>query len=154
MLKRYVGFNYLNLFIFSILFQNSVSAGIGDKYYCEDYANSYYESGLKSNRDNFKFYIQWERNKILKKFDNFPNIYTMEIVQQDSSSFVAWQYDNIGKSGLSVNTLDETYKDNILYIRAHVDSKSKVTSFGFLNAKKYRVHLNFYCEKLWNYSLQ
>ena len=32
---------------FSILFQNSVSAGIGDKYYCEDYGNSYYESGLK-----------------------------------------------------------------------------------------------------------
>ena len=117
MLKRYIGFNYLNLIIFSILFQNSVSAGIGDKYYCKDYANSYYESGLKSNRDNFKFYLQWERNKILKKFDNYPNIYTMEIVQQDSSSFVAWQYDKIGKSGISINTLDETYKDNILYIR-------------------------------------
>ena len=89
MLKRYIVFNYLNLIIFSILSQNSVSAGIGDKYYCEDYANSYYESGLKSNRDNFKFYLQWESNKILKKFDNFPNIYIMEIVQQDSSSFVA-----------------------------------------------------------------
>ena len=135
-LKRYIGFNYLNLIIFSILFQNSVSAGIGDKYYCEDYANSYYESGLKSNRNNYKFFLQWERNKILKKYDNFPNIYTMEIVQQDSSSFVAWQYDKIGKSGITVNTLDETYKDNILFIRAHVDSKSKVTSSWFSKCKK------------------
>ena len=131
MLKRYIGLNYLILIIFSSLFQNSVRAGIGDKYYCEDYANSYYESGLKSKRDNYKFFFQWERNKILKKFDNFPNIYTMEIVHQDSSSFVAWQYDKIGKSGISINTLDETYKDNILYIRAYVDSKSKVTSSWF-----------------------
>ncbi len=65
-----------------------------------------------------------------------PYIYTMEIVQQDSSSFVAWQYDKIGKSGISINTLDETYKDNILYIRAHVDSKSTVTSSWFSKCKK------------------
>ena len=139
MLKQYIGFKYLKLIIFIqflFFFQNSVNAGIGDKYYCKDYAGSYYENGLKSNRPNYKFYLQWDGNKILIKYDNFPNIYTMEIVQQDSSSFVAWQYDKIGKSGLSVNTLDETYKDNILYIRAHVDSKSKVTSSWFSKCKK------------------
>ena len=75
MLKRYIVFNYLNLIIFSILSQNSVSAGIGDKYYYEDYANSYYESGLKYNRDNFKFYLQRERNKILKKLIIFKYLH-------------------------------------------------------------------------------
>ncbi len=60
----------------------------------------------------------------------------MEIFQQDSSSFVAWQYDKIEKSGIIVNTLDETYKDNILFIRAHVDSKSNVTSSWFSKCKQ------------------
>ena len=55
----------------------------------------------------------------------------MKIVHQDSSSFIAWQYDKIGNSSISINTLNETYKDNILYIRAYVDSKSKVTSSWF-----------------------
>ncbi len=96
----------------------------------------FYESGFKSNRDNYKFLVQWERNKILKKYDNFPNIYTVEIVPQHSSSFVAWQYDKIGKSNITNNTLNETYKDNILFIRTHVDSKSNVTSSWFSKCKE------------------
>ena len=136
MLKRFIGLNNLFLFIFSILFQNPIYARIGDKYSCKDYANTYYERGSKFNRDNYNFFLQWEKNKILTKFDGFPNIYSLEIVQQDSNSFVAWEYDKIGKSGITIETLDETDKNNILYIRTHVDSKSKVTSSWFSKCKK------------------
>ena len=136
MLKRYIGLNNLVLFLFSILFQNPINAGIGDKYACKDYANSYYEKGSKFNRENYKFFLQWKKDKILKIYDDFENIYTMEIVQQDYSSFVAWQYDKIGKSGITVNTLDETDKNNIFHIRAHVDSESKTTSSFFSKCKK------------------
>ena len=136
MLKRFIGLNNLFLFIFSILFQNPINARIGGKYSCKDYANTYYERGSKFNRDNYNFFLQWEGNKILTKFDGFPNIYSLEIVQQDSNSFVAWEYDKIGKSGITIETLDETDKNNILYIRTHVDSKSKVTSSWFSKCKK------------------
>ena len=136
MLKRFIGLNNLFLFIFSILFQNPINARIGDKYSCKDYANTYYERGSKLNRDNYNFFLQWEKNKILTKFDGFPNIYSLEIVQQDSNSFVAWEYDKIGKSGITIETFDETDKKNILYIRTHVDSKSKVTSSWFSKCKK------------------
>ena len=136
MLKRFIGFNNLVLFLFSILFQNPINARIGDKYFCKDYANTYYERGSKFNRDNYNFFLQWEKNKILTKFDGFNNIYSLEIVQQDLNSFVAWEYDKIGGSGISIETLDETDKNNILYIRTHVDSKSKVTSSWFSKCKK------------------
>ena len=138
MLKQCIGFNYLKLIIFIqlLFFQNSVNAGIGDKYNCEDYVNSVYMDGLKSNLPNYKFFLQWEEDKILKKYDNFQNIYTSEIVQQDSFSFVAWQYDKIGKSGITISTLDETNKDNILFIRAHVDSKRNATTSFFSKCKK------------------
>ena len=136
MLKRFFRLNNLFLFIFSILFQNPINARIGDKYSCKDYANTYFERGSKFNRDNYNFFLQWEKNKILTKFDGFPNIYSLEIVQQDSNSFVAWEYDKIGKSGITIETLDETDKNNILYIRTHVDSKSKVTSSWFSKCKK------------------
>jgi hypothetical protein len=136
MLKRFIGLNNLFLFIFSIFFQNPINAKIGDKYSCKDYANTYYERGSKFNRDNYNFFLQWEKNKILTKFDGFPNIYSLEIVQQDSNSFVAWEYDKIGKSGITIETLDETDINNILYIRTHVDSKSKVTSSWFSKCKK------------------
>ena len=139
MLKQYIGFNYLKIIIFIqflFFFQNSVNAGIGDKYYCEDYVNSVYLDGLKSDRPYYKFFLQWEEDKILKKYDNFQNIYTSEIVQQDSFSFVAWQYDKIGKSGITISTIDETNKDNILFIRAHVDSKRNATTSFFSKCKK------------------
>ena len=68
MLKRFIGLNNLFLLIFSILFHNPINARIGDKYSCKDYANTYYERGSKFNRNNYNFFLQWDKNKILTKF--------------------------------------------------------------------------------------
>ena len=129
-------FYLIYLIPYSLVFPNKSIAGIGDKYICEDFANSYYQNQNKESRKNYKFFIQWEKNTILKKFDTFPNIYTMNIVQQDSNSYIAWQYDKIGKSGVTVNLLDETRKNNILHIRTHVDSKTGVTSSWFSKCER------------------
>tara|TARA_B100000700_G_scaffold328847_1_gene448112 strand:+ start:8737 stop:9150 length:414 start_codon:yes stop_codon:yes gene_type:complete len=127
---------YLIYLIPSFLFPNKLIAGIGDGYICEDFAGSYYENQSKQTRENYKFFIQWERNTILTKFDNFPNIFIEEIIQQDSKSFIAWQYDEIGGSGISSSHLDETNEKNILFIRTHVDSKSGVTSSWFASCER------------------
>ena len=74
MLKRFIGLNNLFLFIFAILFQNPINAKIGDKYSCKDYANTYYERGSKFNRDNYNFFLQWEKNKIFKESDRLGGI--------------------------------------------------------------------------------
>ena len=136
MSKRNIQFKFTFLFLLSIFFYKPINAGIGDKYFCEDYSATYYENQFKESRGNYKFFFQWERNKILKKYENFPNIYSMKIIQQDTSSFIAWQYDKFDNSGISINTLDESDKDNILFIRAHVDSKNKVTSSFFSKCRK------------------
>ena len=129
-------FYLIYLIPYSLVFPNKSIAGIGDRYICEDFANSYYQNQNKESRKNYKFFIQWEKNTILKKFDTFPNIYTMNIVQQDSNSYVAWQYDKIGNSGVTVNLLDETRKNNILHIRTHVDSTTGAASSFFSNCKR------------------
>ena len=50
MIKRNVGLHNLILFFVSILSQNPINAEIGDKYSCQDYANSVYESQYKVSR--------------------------------------------------------------------------------------------------------
>ena len=126
----------LPLLVFS---PDKSNAAIGDIYSCEDFANSYYQHQSKESRPNYTFFIQWERNTVQKRYDNFPNTYTYDILRQDSNSYVSWQYDKIGKSGVTVNLLDESRKDNILHIRTHVDSKTGTTSSFFSKCRKIKM---------------
>ena len=136
MLKQNAKLIYLIYFLTSFLFQEPLNAGIGDKYSCQDYANSFYESQYKVNRKKWKSTIHWNSKNISLKFDNFPYIYRPEIVQQDSNSFIAWEYDENDVSGKHVFTLDETNEDYILVIRTLIDSKNKMTSSYFSKCKK------------------
>ena len=119
-----------------VIFPNKSIAGIGDRYVCEDFTGSCYKNKSKESRNNYKFSMQWKRNAVFIKFNTFPNVFTEKIIQQDSKSFIAWQYDQIGGSGVSSSHLDETNEKNILFIRTHVDSKSGVTSSWFSSCEK------------------
>ena len=136
MFKRYFGLNNLVLFSVSILFQNPVKAEIGDKYSCQDYANSVYESQYKVNRKNWKFTIEWNRENISVKFDNFEHVYKPKIVNQDSNFVTALEYDSTDDSGMNLFILDEANEDNILTVRTLVDSNDRIASSYFSLCKK------------------
>ena len=135
MLNRYIGLNNLVLFIFPILFQNPIYAKIGDKYYCEDYANSVYESKDKVSRKNWKFSIDWNRKNILLKFDNWQEVYKPKIFKQDSNFVTTFEYGWSG-SGMNLFILDETNEENILTVRTSIDSNNKFASSYFSKCKK------------------
>ena len=135
MLNRYIGLNNLVLIFFSILFQNPIYSKIGDKYYCQDYANSVYESKDEVSSKNWKFTIDWNRDTISIKFDNWEKVYKPKIVKQNSN-FVSTIFDAIEGSGMNYFILDETNEDNILSIRASIDSNGKRASSGFSKCKK------------------
>ena len=113
MLKRYIGLNNLVLFFVSFLFQIPINAEIGDKYSCQDYANSVYERQNKVSRKNWKFTIEWNRENISVKFDNFEHVYKPKIVMQDSNFVTALEYDSTDDSGMNLVILDETDESNI-----------------------------------------
>ena len=135
MLNRYIGLNNLVLFFFPILFQNPIYAKIGDKYYCEDYANSVYESKDKVSRKNWKFTIDWNRENISLKFDNWQKVYKPKIFKQDSNFVTTFEYGWSG-SGMNLFILDETNEDNILTVRTSIDSNDKFASSYFSKCKK------------------
>ena len=136
MFKRYFGLNNFFLFFVSILFQNPTNAEIGDKYSCQDYANSVYENQFKVSRKNWKFTIEWNRENISVKFDNFDHVYKPKIVNQDSNFVTALEYDSTDDSGMNLFILDETNGDNILAVRTLVDSNDKIASSYFSKCKK------------------
>ena len=136
MFKRYFGLNNLFLFSVSILFQNPINAEIGDKYSCQDYANSVYENQFKVSRKNWKFTIDWNRKNISVKFDNFDHVYKPKIVNQDSNFVTALEYDSTDDSGMNLFILDETNGDNILAVRTLVDSNDEIASSYFSICKK------------------
>lgn len=133
---RFKLFHLMCLIPSLVIFPNKSIAGIGDRYVCEDFTGSCYKNKSKESRNNYKFSMQWKRNAVFTKFNTFPNVFTDKIIQQDSKSFIAWQYDEIGGSGVSSSHLDETNEKNILFIRTHVDSKSGVTSSWFSSCEK------------------
>ena len=136
MLKPYIGLNNLVLFSVSVLFQNPINAEIGDKYSCQDYANSVYESQYKVSRKNWKFTIEWNRENISVKFDNFEHVYKPKIVNQDSNFVTALEYDSTDDSGMNLVILDETNEDNILTVRTLVDCNDRIASSYFSKCKK------------------
>ena len=136
MLKRYIGLNNLVLFFVSFLFQIPINAEIGDKYSCQDYANSVYESQNKVSSKNWKFTIEWNRENISVKFDNFEHVYKPKIVKQDSNFVTALEYDSTDDSGMNLFILDETNKSNILTVRTLIDSNDKIASSYFSKCKK------------------
>ena len=136
MLKRYIGLNNLVLFFVSFLFQIPINAEIGDKYSCQDYANSVYESQNKVSRKNWKFTIEWNRENISVKFDNFEHVYKPKIVNQDSNFVTALEYDSTDDSGMNLVILDETNEDNILTVRTLIDSNDRIASSYFSKCEK------------------
>ena len=136
MLKRYIGLNNLVLFLFSILFQNPINARIGDKYSCQDYSNSVYESQNKVSRKNWKFTIEWNRENISLKFDNFEHLYKPKIVMQDSNFVTALEYDSTDDSGMNLVIIDETNEDYILTVRTLIDSNDKIAATYFSKCNK------------------
>ena len=136
MIKRYIGLNNLVLFFVSFIFQNPINAEIGDKYFCQDYANSVYASQYKVNRKNWKFTIEWNRENISVKFDNFDHVYKPKIVNQDSNFVTALEYDSTDDSGMNLVILDETNEGNILTVRTLIDSNDRITSSYFSKCKK------------------
>ena len=136
MLKRYIGLNNLVLFFVSFLFQNPINAEIGDKYSCQDYANSVYESQNKVSRKNWKFTIEWNRENISVKFDNFEHVYKPKIVMQDANFVTALEYDSTDDSGMNLVILDETNENNILTVRTLIDSNDKIAASYFSKCKK------------------
>ncbi|MDA9357494.1 hypothetical protein N9R34_01345 [Candidatus Thioglobus sp.] len=113
---------FLSLTLYILFFPSITSASIGDSYFCEDINFSIYENDKFEKIQNFKFFLKWSEGYIEYKFLGEDYWRSKEIiVYQDKDSFLAWQLDDVGGTGVSTVSLNEKNSNRILNHRTHQD---------------------------------
>lgn len=110
-----------SIFLISYFCISKVEAKIGDTYFCEDQKFIINEEQKITELPRYKFFMRWSKNHSQVKFVGETWREKDNIVFQNEYSFLSWEIDPLDGSGVSTSSFNEKNKENILYVRTHVD---------------------------------